>query len=100
MVAERRREIGIRMSLGADRWNVLAQIMRQGLALAAIGTVVGLGGALGLNRLIVSFLFGVQPTDATTLVAVTTILLVAAVACALPAWRASRLDPNVVLRDD
>ena len=101
MVAERRREIGIRMSLGADRSRVLAQIMKQGLLLTGIGVVVGLAGALGLNRLIASMLFGVQPTDATTLVAVTaTIVLVAAVACGLPAWRASRLDPNVVLRDD
>ena len=101
MVAERRREIGIRMSLGADRSRVLAQIMKQGLLLTGIGVVVGLAGAFGLNRLIASMLFGVQPTDATTLVAVTaTIVLVAAVACGLPAWRASRLDPNVVLRDD
>jgi predicted permease len=101
MVAERRREIGIRMSLGADRSKVLAQIMKQGLVLTAVGVVAGLAGALGLNRLLASLLFGVQPTDATTLVAVTaTIVLVAAVACGLPAWRASRLDPNVVLRDD
>ncbi len=101
MVAERRREIGIRMSLGADRSRVLAQILKQGLVLTGIGVVVGLAGAFGLNRLIASLLFGVQPTDATTLVAVTaTIGLVAAIACGLPAWRASRLDPNVVLRDD
>jgi predicted permease len=101
MVAERRREIGIRMSLGADRSRVLAQIMKQGLVLTGVGVVAGLAGALGLNRLLASLLFGVQPTDATTLVAVTaTIVLVAAIACGLPAWRASRLDPNVVLRDD
>jgi putative ABC transport system permease protein len=101
MVAERRREIGIRMSLGADRSRVLAQIMKQGLVLTGVGVVAGLAGALGLNRLLASLLFGVQPTDATTLVAVTaTIVLVAAIACALPAWRASRLDPNVILRDD
>ena len=101
MVAERRREIGIRMSLGADRARVLGQIMKQGLVLTGIGAAAGLAGALGLNRLIASMLFGVQPTDAATLAGVTaTILLVAAVACGLPAWRASRLDPNVVLRDD
>jgi putative ABC transport system permease protein len=101
MVTERRREIGIRMSLGADRSRVLAQIMRQGLVLAIVGVVAGLAGALGLNRLIASMLFGVQPTDAVTLVGVAaTIVLVAAAACALPAWRASRLDPIVVLRDD
>jgi predicted permease len=101
MVAERRREIGIRMSLGADRSRVLAQIMKQGLVLTAAGVVAGIAGALGVNRLLSSLLFGVQPTDAATLVSVTaTIVLVAAIACGLPAWRASQLDPNVVLRDD
>jgi putative ABC transport system permease protein len=101
MVAERRREIGIRLALGADHSRVMSQIMRQGLLLTAVGLVVGLAGALGLNRLIASLLFGVQPTDATTMIGVVaTISLVAAVACWVPAWRASRLDPNVVLRED
>ena len=101
MVAERRREIGIRLALGADRSGVLTHVMRQGLVLALIGVVGGLAGALGINRLIASLLFGIQPTDAPTMVGVAaTISLVAAVACWLPAWRASRLDPNVVLRDD
>ena len=101
MVAERRREIGIRLALGAERSSVLAQVMKQGLVLTAVGVLAGLAGAFGLNRLIASLLFGVQPTDATTLVAViATITLVATVACWLPAWRASRLDPNVVLRDE
>jgi predicted permease len=100
MVVERRREIGIRMALGADRSSVLAHVMKQGLLLTAIGIAAGLAGALGVNRLIASLLFGVQPTDPTTLAAVmATITLVAVVACGLPAWRASRLDPNVVLRD-
>ena len=101
MVAERRREIGIRMALGADQGSVLGQVMKQGLTLTTIGIIVGLAGALALNRLIASLLFGVQPTDTLTIVAVVaTITLVAAIACALPAWRASRVDPNVVLRDD
>jgi predicted permease len=101
MVAERRREIGIRMALGADQGSVLAQVMKQGLTLTTAGIVVGLAGAFGMNRLIASLLFGVQPTDITTMVGVVaTITLVAAVACWLPAWRASRVDPNVVLRDD
>ena len=101
MVAERRREIGIRMALGADQGSVLAQVMKQGLTLTTVGIVVGLAGAFALNRLIASLLFGVQPTDTTTMVAVVaTITLVAAVACWLPAWRASRVDPNIVLRDD
>ncbi len=101
MVAERRREIGIRMALGADQGSVLGAIMRQGLTLTTVGIVVGLAGAFALNRLIASLLFGVQPTDTLTMVGVVaTITLVAAVACVLPAWRASRVDPNVVLRDD
>lgn len=100
-VADRRREIGIRLALGADRPSVLAQVMKEGLGLTTIGVLAGLAGAFGLNRLISSLLFDVQPTDVTTLVAVAaTISLVAAVACWLPAWRASRLDPNVVLREE
>ena len=101
MVAERRREIGIRMALGAKQGSVLAQVMKQGLLLTAIGIVAGLAGAFALNRLIASLLFGVQPTDPTTMAAVVaTITLVATVACGLPAWRASRVDPIVVLRDE
>jgi predicted permease len=101
MATERRREIGIRIALGAGRSSVLALVVKQGLQLTIIGVVVGLAGALALNRLIASVLFGVQPTDPTTLAAVImTITLVAAGACWLPAWRASRLDPNVVLRAD
>jgi predicted permease len=101
MATERRREMGIRIALGAARSSVVVLVMKQGLQLTIIGVVVGLAGALGLNRLIASVLFGVQPTDPTTLAAViVTITLVAAGACWLPAWRASRLDPSVVLRAD
>ena len=99
IVAERRREIGIRMALGANRSSVLAHVMREGLLLTGIGVVVGLAGAFGLNRLIASLLFGVRPTDVSTVAGVAaTMILVAAVACLLPAWRASRLDPSAVLR--
>jgi predicted permease len=101
MVAQRRREIGIRMALGANQSSVMGQVMRQGLTLTTIGITAGLAGAFALNRLIASLLFGVQPTDPATMAAVVaTITLVAAAACWLPAWRASRVDPNVVLRDD
>lgn len=101
MVAERRREIGIRMALGAAQRSVLAQVMRQGIVLTAVGIVIGLAGAFTMNRLIASLLFGVRPTDPRTMVGVVaTITLVAAVACWLPAWRASRVDPNVVLRQE
>ena len=99
MVAERRREIGIQMALGADRADVIAQVMKQGLVLTAIGLVAGLGAAFVLRRSIESLLFGVQPTDATTLAGVIAVMLIVAIlACGLPAWRASRLSPSVALR--
>jgi predicted permease len=101
MATARRREIGIRIALGADRSSVLALVVKQGLQLTITGVVIGIAGALALNRLIASVLFGVTPTDPTTLAAViVTITLVATAACWLPAWRASRLDPNVVLKAD
>ena len=100
LVAERQREIGIRMALGASRSGVIANVMKQGLLLTVIGGCVGLIGVFGLNRLIASLLFGIQPTDtATTAVVIATIMLVSGAACWLPAWRASRLDPNVVLKE-
>jgi putative ABC transport system permease protein len=99
MVAERRREIGIRVAIGATRGSIVALVTMHGLVIVSIGLAAGLAGALGLNRLLASLLFGVEPTDPSTLAAVTsTIAIVAALACGLPAWRASRLDPNVVLR--
>jgi predicted permease len=101
MVTERRREIGIRVALGATRSHVLTQIMKQGLQVTALGVTIGLAGALAVNRLIASLLFGVQPTDTVTIAfVIATITAVAVVASWLPAWRASRLDPNVVLRDE
>jgi putative ABC transport system permease protein len=100
-VAERRREIGIRLALGAARAQVLTQVMKQGLLLTTIGVFIGLAGAFGLNRLLTTLLFGVVPGDtATTIGVIATMTMVAAAACWLPAWRASRLDPNVVLRDE
>jgi ABC-type antimicrobial peptide transport system permease subunit len=101
VMAARRREIGIRLALGVERSRMLAQTMLQGLRLTAISIVVGLAGALGLNRLFASLLFGVHPTDVTTLaIATGVILLAATAACWFPAWRASRLDPNVALRGE
>jgi ABC-type antimicrobial peptide transport system permease subunit len=101
IVVRRRREIGIRLALGADRTGVLAQVMKQGLGLTVAGVMAGLAGALALNRVMASLLFGIKPTDATTLaIAIVTITLVAVVACWLPAFRASRLDPNVILREE
>jgi predicted permease len=101
MVLERRRELGIRLALGAKGAQLLRQVMAQGLRLAGAGVAVGLAGALGLNRVVASLLFGVEGTDAMTFaIAITSILTMAMLACWLPAWRASRLDPNLVLRAD
>ncbi len=101
MVTARRREIGVRMALGASRSTVIGLVMKQGLQATVIGVIVGVAGAFAANRMIASLLFGVQPTDAATMVGViATISTVAAVACWLPAWRASRVNPNVVLRAD
>ncbi len=100
-VAERRREIGIRMALGAGRPRVLAEVIREGMQLTVVGILAGTGSAVFLNRLIASLLFGVGPVDAMTFAtAVPMIALVASAACFLPAWRASRLDPSVVLRSE
>jgi predicted permease len=101
MVTERTREIGIRMALGAARSSVIALVMRQGLQATAIGVVVGVAGAIVVNRFVATLLFGVGPTDPATFSAVTLVIIAVAVtACWLPAWRASRLDPNRVLRAD
>jgi putative ABC transport system permease protein len=101
MVVERRREIGIRMALGADRFEVVTLVMKQGLQSTAIGVAVGVVGAFAVTRLIGSLLFGVQPTDGlTTASVIALITTVAALASILPAWRASRVDPSVVLRGD
>jgi predicted permease len=101
MVTERRREIGIRVALGATRSHVLIRVMKEGLQVTAFGLSIGLAGALALNQLIASLLFGVQPMDTVTIaVVIATIIAVALVASCLPAWRASRIDPSVVLRDE
>ncbi|HEY8550487.1 MAG TPA: ABC transporter permease [Vicinamibacterales bacterium] len=101
IVSERRREIGIRMALGAERRGVLALVMRQGAVMAGAGLVVGVAGVLLLDRVLGSLLFGVTASDPRTIAAVVLALgLTAALACYLPARRATRLDPMVVLRED
>ena len=100
-VAARRREIGIRMAVGAGRSTVVVSVIKEGIQLTVIGILAGTGSALLLNRLIASLLFGVGPMDATIFaMAILIIALVTGVACFLPAWRASRLDPSVVLRSE
>jgi putative ABC transport system permease protein len=98
-VSQRTQEIGIRMALGARALDVLKLILRNGMFLAAIGAVIGLGGAFAITRFMSSLLFGVSPTDVLTFVLVTAgLLLVALLACYIPARRATKVDPLVALR--
>ena len=99
VVSQRTREIGVRMALGADRRDVSRMVLRQGMILAGIGVVVGLGAAVGLTRLMSSRLYGVEATDPVTFGGVAALLTaVALVASYLPALRASRTDPLEALR--
>ena len=100
-VAERTREIGIRLALGAPRASILSLVVRQGMMLMAVGAIIGIAGSLAAGRAIASQLFGVTPLDIATYAGV--VLLLAAVsvgACWLPAWRASRVNPCVTLRSE
>jgi ABC-type antimicrobial peptide transport system permease subunit len=100
-VSERRKEIGIHMALGATRSTVLAMVFRQGVKMTVVGLVVGFAGSLALTRFLQTQLFNVKPTDPGTFVAVMAFISgIAALACYLPASRATRVDPMVVLRDE
>jgi putative ABC transport system permease protein len=98
-VAQRTHEVGIRMAIGAQKADVLRLFMREGLKLVMAGLVIGLAGAFALTRLIASLLFGVSPTDTTTFALVAIALLVVALlACYIPARRATKVDPLIALR--
>ena len=100
-VAQRTREIGVRLALGARTGQVWRMVVLQGMGLVAAGVVIGLDSASGLTRLIASFLFGVEASDPITFVAVPLVLTtVALAAVALPARRASRVDPVLALRGE
>jgi predicted permease len=101
IVAQRTSEIGIRIALGAQREQVLRKVLLDGLRPALFGLVLGLAASAGAARLIQSMLYGTQPLDPAVFAAVSTVLLlVAALACMIPAWRASRLDPMQALRTE
>ena len=101
LVGQRTHELGIRLALGAQRRDVLRLVLSHGMKMALGGVALGLVVALGLTRLISKMLFGVSATDPATFVAITLLLvLVALLACFVPAWRATQVDPLVALRNE
>ncbi len=99
VTTQRTHEIGIRMALGANPWDVIQMILGQGMFLAGVGIAVGIAGALALTRFLGSLLFEIKPTDPATFIAVVGLLsVVALAACYVPARRATRVDPMVALR--
>jgi predicted permease len=100
-VAERTREIGIRLALGATRGDLLSMVIRRGLVLTLVGSAAGIGGALATVRLLQGLLFGVSPTDPQVFVVVPIgLAAVALLACWIPARRATRLNPLAALRHE
>lgn len=101
LVSLRRREVGLRLALGAMQPRIIAAFLAQGLAVSIFGSAVGLAAAMALRKLIAGLLFGVSPSDAPTLAGVVLIMLaVAVIASLVPAIRAARIDPMQVLRDE
>jgi putative ABC transport system permease protein len=100
-VAERTLEIGVRMALGASRGNILALVGYHGMILTGIGAIIGVVGALVASRAVTSMLFNVSPLDPITYISVVAVLIgVSLIACAVPAWRAVRVDPTITLRKE
>jgi putative ABC transport system permease protein len=101
LVSQSKHDLGIRIALGAQPGNIVGLVVRQGMELTVVGVVVGLLGAVALTRVMASLLFGVTATDTLTSGAVAAVLVAAAfVATAIPALRATRVDPMTVLRED
>jgi ABC-type antimicrobial peptide transport system permease subunit len=100
-VAQRTRDLGIMLALGAERRDVIASVLRQGVTVIGIGLAIGLVLSLGVGRLAAGFLYGVRPTDPETFLLVAVLLgVVGMVATYLPARRAARVDPMISLRAD
>ena len=100
-VSRREPELGIRLALGAQRGTLVSMVVRDGMLLAAVGLAVGLPAAWILSRVLSALLFEVSPRDPLTFGGVAALLaIVVLVACAVPAWRATRVDPLTVLRTE
>ena len=100
-VEQRRREIGVRLAVGAQRGDIMRLVMQEGMKLAAAGAVLGLAVSAYATRLLESLLFGISRFDLPTFLAAPTLLLiVAALAAAVPAWRAARVNPIATLREE
>jgi putative ABC transport system permease protein len=98
-VTERIREIGLRSALGATPSDILALVVRQGMSMAGLGVVIGLSGSALSSRSLITLLFGISRLDPFTYLGVIALLgVVSMIACALPAWRAAKVDPMVALR--
>jgi putative ABC transport system permease protein len=101
VVAERTHELGLRVALGATARDVVTMVLRETLALAAVGLAAGLAGALAATRLIGTLLFGIAPTDPATFAAIAAVIAGTALAASyVPARRAMRVDPMVALRHE
>ena len=100
LVAQRTREFGIRLALGASRAEIVRRVMRDGTWRVAIGAAVGLAATTGLARLLAGLVYGVGTFDISSLLAVATLVVVAIVACGIPAVRATRVDPAIALRSE
>jgi len=101
VTAKRTQELGIRAALGASQWDLVRMVIRSGTLPVATGLILGLGGAIWLSRFVQSMLFQVSPIDPASLAVVAALFVsVALLACFVPAWRASRIDPMAALRQE
>jgi putative ABC transport system permease protein len=101
IMTTRLREVGLRVALGASRHDIISLVIARGVMMTAAGLAAGMAGALGVGRLLASFLFGITSTDPVALVASATLMLGAALlACYLPAQRAAETDPIALLRTE
>jgi putative ABC transport system permease protein len=98
LVAQRTREFGIRLALGATRRELVGVVLKQGTRLIAMGAGIGLVGSLGLSKLLGDLLYGVTPIDVSSGMAMLVLVVVAVLACAVPAFRATRVDPVIALK--